>query len=416
MPLFKSILPLLGVLLVWFSACSEQKPNPQNAPFTAASTPTETTLPQHQAGDVWLPAGWDDVNRLNNEVLELIENSFVTVDKEPDALIINGKHRFHVTSHQMPTNEFFAGDSSLAVATIKLFERHNVDISHATPYLYIDNPHAKGFEMDTLTLNNRVIATNNFICFFFQSFYPVLYKRVHVKDKQLVRVAPRNKIKVQEQRFPTDKEKNVSIILQGMYRGEPVSNYAHMMHETWYDFYQNHQKQFFLSKARIKIGSTYDDCVGENATTVGSSRESIMLIHGIMPKQKRVVTLRNFPPMVTPGDVQRFQFGGANYELSAAADLSGTFSDSWDNIFNYQLYLTKAGSTHKQLLVTVPYFADTAATIDWMGDMDNDQKPDFVIDVSENYEEKYKILLLSGKAKAPDFVECAGRSGYSFDC
>ena len=83
---------------------------------------------------------------------------------------------------------------------------------------------------------------------------------------------------------------------------------------------------------------------------------------------------------------------------------------------NYKLYLSEAGSGNEQLLIAMPGFWDTKALILWIGDLDADAKPDFVFDVSDDYESKCVVLFLSSKADESQIVKCVGRSYYAFDC
>ena len=123
---------------------------------------------------------------------------------------------------------------------------------------------------------------------------------------------------------------------------------------------------------------------------------------------------------VPAGEQMEFEFHGRKYRLRASGVNTGDQPEgdesSWDTVKNYKLYLSEAGSGNEQLLIAMPGFWDTKALILWIGDLDADAKPDFVFDVSDDYESKCVVLFLSSKADESQIVKCVGRSYYAFDC
>ncbi|WP_288331733.1 hypothetical protein [uncultured Alistipes sp.] len=123
---------------------------------------------------------------------------------------------------------------------------------------------------------------------------------------------------------------------------------------------------------------------------------------------------------VPAGEQMEFEFHGRKYRLRASGVNTGNQPEgdesSWDTVKNYKLYLSEAGSGNEQLLIAMPGFWDTKALILWIGDLDADAKPDFVFDVSDDYESKCVVLFLSSKADESQIVKCVGRSFYAFDC
>ncbi len=407
---------LFALVFALLTSCTEQKKNASIIPVAGTTDTTKAALLAHQEGDVWLYELSDVLNSPDGEDYEAILYPKLTVDIKQNVLILNGKYKFPFTRKKQSTNTFFYNDTTLRRTLIDIFKAEKIDISRSVPCFEFEKYTDRGFKLDNFTYKGMLIGTDKCVCLFYRYSYPLLFKRIHVKDRSLVNVTYSAAVKTDEVRIPTDREKDITIILPALYRDEPVSKYLHMKNETWYDFYQNRKKQFMLSKARIKITSEYDDCAATDGAQILSNRECIFLIHGITPQHEKVYTLKNFPSLIYPGDVQQFYFGGETYELSASGDCTGNFIRTFDYVCNYKLYLTKAGSPYKQLLAAIPSFNDTQPNILWIGDMDGDNKPDFVLDLSENYEEKTIALLLSSKASVTGFVRCVGYSSYQFDC
>ena len=221
-------------------------------------------------------------------------------------------------------------------------------------------------------------------------------------------------------RLPVDEETEIDILLPAGYRGSQASDFDHMYSESWYDFYEDGAGYFDLKKADLEIGNSYDDCIGDSVAYVGSARDGLLLIKGIKPAASGVETMKAEQDNVPAGEQMEFEFHGRKYRLRASGVNTGDQPEgdesSWDTVKNYKLYLSEAGSGNEQLLIAMPGFWDTKALILWIGDLDADAKPDFVFDVSDDYESKCVVLFFSSKADESQIVKCVGRSYYAFDC
>lgn len=219
--------------------------------------------------------------------------------------------------------------------------------------------------------------------------------------------------------LPEDEETEIDILLPAGYRGNQPSDFYHMYTEDWYDFYQEAGGSFCMNKATVKVENFYDDCIGDSVPSVSSGREnSILLIKGIAPQDSLMET-KSMPDNIGMGEQYEFEFYNQKYLLRAEGISTDEEADNyhWDNVKNYKLYLSKAGTDNKeQLLIAIPEFHDTHVAILWMGDMDMDGRPDFIFDVSGDYESKSVVLFLSSKADEGLLVKCVGRSEYVFDC
>ncbi len=225
--------------------------------------------------------------------------------------------------------------------------------------------------------------------------------------------------------LPIDfRNEKVNIFIDGMYRGSEPSEFASMLLEDWYDLLKDESTgEFVLEKSQITVAKEYDDCLMDSTTFV-SSRNAILMIKGISAKDQKI---KSFVPEVTaiqPGKKLTFTFNDIEYTLRA----DGTYTDenntyiidsfpaekSHNEIINYKLYLYTKDK--KQLLISVPRFNDTFVQILFIGDLDEDGKPDFVFDTSRDYEEKRVTLFLSSPAKNQEIVAPVDETSYQFDC
>lgn len=225
--------------------------------------------------------------------------------------------------------------------------------------------------------------------------------------------------------LPVDfRNEKVNIFIDGMYRGSEPSEFTPMLQEDWYDFYKDESTgKFILDKAQITVVKEYDDCLGDSTTFV-RSRDAIIMIKGIVPKSKTINSFTTEKTALAPGEKLSFTFNNTEYTLKA----DGIYTDEnnvyvidgypaerfHNEVINYKLYLYTKDK--KQLLISVPRFNDTFVQILFIGDLNEDGKPDFIFDTSRDYEEKRVTLFLSYPAKDTEIVIPTDEASYQFDC
>jgi len=218
----------------------------------------------------------------------------------------------------------------------------------------------------------------------------------------------------------------IEIMEPAGYRGTEVSDYEHMFNEEWYDFYQDTiSKKFYMDKAQLIVKRMYDDCLQDSTTFVYSERNSLLLINGLRSQYNPVITIPVEKNRIWVGEEYSFTYKERTYKLrgdgitkeSNKAWMDGFDEPQrWDQVLNYKLYLSENGRNEEQLIIAIPCFNDTFVKILWIGDMDDDGKPDFIFDVSKHYESSEIVLFLSSKAVRNEIVRCVGFSFYNFDC
>lgn len=218
--------------------------------------------------------------------------------------------------------------------------------------------------------------------------------------------------------LPVDEDTEIDILLPAGYRYCQPTDFHHMNSEPWYDFYQDATAGFCMNRANIKVANFYDDCIGDSVVSVSSDRDnSLLFIKGIIPPDS-IIETKPIQDSIYMGEQYEFDFHGRKYKLRAEGVSTKDTETyvNWDNVKNYKLYLSESELDNEQLLIAMPEFQDTYVAIIWMGDMDMDGRPDFLFDVSDNYEAKSVVLFLSSKSDNGKLVKCVGRSEYVFDC
>lgn len=216
----------------------------------------------------------------------------------------------------------------------------------------------------------------------------------------------------------------VSIFINCIYTHIEPSYFEPMKREGWYDLSKDEKtNDFILTESNISVGKDYNDCLQDSITYV-SSENNIMMIRGITQKNRKIKSIVPDKNSVRPGENMDFIFNNKKYILRGEGiitqDNKVYIIDGYQNdntgeeIFNYKLYLST--SNKEQLLLSMPKFKSTFVEILLIGDLDRDGKPDFVFDVSRDYEERRVMLFLSSPAQKNEIVRIIDEAIYIFDC
>ena len=200
---------------------------------------------------------------------------------------------------------------------------------------------------------------------------------------------------------------------------------------TWLDLYfDKAENRWKIAATKYSITRSYDPCIGDSTTILSSSRNALLLFTGIQVDYNSLKSIKIAEEAIPPERKWDFSFNGKNYKLSAMGsvlDQTGYYIPTSDfkelnradfedyKIENYMLSLsTEDGQS--QLLFTIPNLSDGIVKLLWVGDLDNDGRPDFVFNTATNEEEIKVELFLSSAANDSDFVKKAASVWIVFDC
>jgi hypothetical protein len=144
-----------------------------------------------------------------------------------------------------------------------------------------------------------------------------------------------------------------------------------------------------------------------------SNREVQFIVSGLKPEKKPVKTLvLPIGEGVKVGEKHSFRFGRKTYTFRAEGTFGiGYHDEYWYKIKDYKLYLSD--EKNEQLITTVSEFYSTSPEILWVGDLDRDGKPDFVVRTRTWYEDERIELYLSSIAGKGELVKFASEATYS---
>lgn len=214
--------------------------------------------------------------------------------------------------------------------------------------------------------------------------------------------------------FPNpDKKYTANLLTAGVFHHDEVWPGAEK--EKWFGLWQD-SAGYYIAETKIKIAPAHDPILDGEDENVKTGWEvstpnpdyPVILFSGIEGmKNRRVLKIRFEPGAMQPGEKSEIFYFGQDFELVAEGrELSEITDSEWRDVVNYKLFFSgrKNGKKVKQLLAAQPNFSGSSIGIAFIGDLDGDKIPDFIIDNSRHYNVSNPTLYLSGAAGPGELV------------
>ena len=169
----------------------------------------------------------------------------------------------------------------------------------------------------------------------------------------------------------------------------------------------------------VKNNIFENECTGSAMMepTLNVKGNCLFLFKGLETYNKQVLDTVPGNIKVWLNQPKNFKFKNIEYTLRSEGKLiskSGSGKNYFENISNYKLYLTQGNKS--QCILEMRYFADTMTEIIFVGDLDGDNKPDFIISSPDHYEATRILLYLSSYAQGDNLVKLVSITFDSLAC
>lgn len=211
--------------------------------------------------------------------------------------------------------------------------------------------------------------------------------------------------KANEKKFP----ENVSILLPTQYRKESTGYPKNLKDSTWMELYKDEKSgKWLIGKADLQISYGRDECVGEDVMIVKSKHHNAVLFftqfEGLNENPETILENK----ALFPEHLISFKFKNIEYSLSPMGNVldenryiipaselkektEQELSDS--RITDYTLGFSAGGkSFNLAKLATIEF---STPKIVWLGDLNDDNLPDMILDLSGFYEAQHFFFFLS---------------------
>jgi hypothetical protein len=206
----------------------------------------------------------------------------------------------------------------------------------------------------------------------------------------------KNVIEIVNESYPGNFEIYYQLFSIGTFHGDEVP--SNFQQKEWFGlFISDHVAR--LDFVKLNYERVHDPILDDNENTktgwsiqLENSSEQVFLIenHKLLPmgviKHIKVPQVEFYP-----GEQLDFEFNGKQYSLRA----TGHFDAVNYETTNYRLTLTRLEDQLSTLLIAHPYFSDQITSVLFIGDLNDDGAPDFIIEGSHHYNVTEPILFMS---------------------
>ncbi|SFS54355.1 integrin alpha [Sphingobacterium wenxiniae] len=190
--------------------------------------------------------------------------------------------------------------------------------------------------------------------------------------------------------------------------------------QDWLDLYREGE-EFHLDTLHYTLSKDYDECAGVDLVIITSHRSSMLYLQVPQVKKGKPVQISVPKQVLWPEEKAEFTFNKQHYMLQALGKIHRTEKYIDDNdteqvfheVSDYRLLLTTPDK-HTYTILSEQSFNDTFIRLLFVGDLDQDGKPDFVVSAPRDYEEERTLLILSSQMSKDKVV--IYEATRQFDC
>ena len=204
--------------------------------------------------------------------------------------------------------------------------------------------------------------------------------------------------------YSTDKApvSDIKILQERAYHGDEVEEGVDTL--NWFAVVKK-GKDYFIEKCDITIEPRFDAIIDNEGDTTGkkintnASDKTILLIAGLKNiVEGKLNTFLSMGEFLNPGDSLQINVNGDTIALKAYG--------KYLNEYEIRSYLLQASSDScKQWISATNGFDDQTYSLLWCGDLDKDNKADFIFDLSNHYNVSKITLFLSSFAGEGEFFK-----------
>jgi hypothetical protein len=195
---------------------------------------------------------------------------------------------------------------------------------------------------------------------------------------------------------------HIPALIQLDYQVSAQSDPVAPISSGWFELYEKNG-DYFLAKANYRISEKTDD-YGGSLKTLSGTYNTLIFIDKPGLREGKIGHITEFQQNIWPNDTIRFSFNGRQYHLRAEGRIHHTWTSNdttqnhllsiWHNVSDYKLFYGKETETEELILVE-PAFDDSFVKLLFVGDIDRDERPDFIFEAPRNYDETRILLFLS---------------------
>ena len=214
---------------------------------------------------------------------------------------------------------------------------------------------------------------------------------------------------------------SIEILLPSVYRDWDNENEVDVLNKNWVDLNKKGTK-YYIDKANYTIERGEDECSGSLYKAIKSKNETLIFIKNEGLGIGEVYSQNFKKDKIWPNEKESFDYKEIKYTIRAEGDILSDEEVHTDNgleryckVKNYKLYIATE-KIPESIFLEEKSFSDTFVKLLFVGDIDGDDKLDFIFEANRDYEEERVILYLSSKADKNKVIKKVAETSLGFDC